>query len=442
MRKSPATYRKVYLSEGTDTMADTHKPMADALRPDSFDGMVGQRQLVGEGGILRRIAESGRLPSMIFFGPPGTGKTTAATILAKSSGMTLRTLNATTASLADVKAIAEETGGIFGSGGILLYLDEIQYFNKKQQQSLLEYMEDGRITLVASTTENPYYYIYPALLSRSSVFEFKPVSGEEMAPLLERCAASAGVTVADAPAAEGQTLTKDALRMMADCAGGDVRRGVGTLELVLKILREGELGDCDFVRNVVPGLFAGNFDGAGDVHYDLLSALQKSIRGSDPDGAAFYVARLLEGGDIISVCRRLQVIASEDIGLAYPMAAVITRSCCESAKELGLPEARIPLANAAIMLATAPKSNTAYMAVNMAAEDIRAGKGVKIPEHLRSPLFKGYVYPHDYVNDYVPQDYLPEDVRGRRYYTFGDNKTEAAAKAYWDNVKSAKPKKK
>ncbi len=422
-----------------------NKPAADALRPDSFDGMVGQRELVGSDGILRRIAESGRLPSMIFFGPPGTGKTTAATILAKSSGMTLRTLNATTASLSDVKAIAEETGGIFGSGGILLYLDEIQYFNKKQQQSLLEYMEDGRITLVASTTENPYYYIYPALLSRSSVFEFKPVSGAEMAPLLERSAVALGASVAEsAEVNEGDAviLTKDAIRMMADCAGGDVRRGVGTLELVMKTIRPGEVGDCDFVRRVVPALFAGNFDGAGDVHYDLLSALQKSIRGSDPDAAAFYVARLLEGGDIISVCRRLQVIASEDVGLAYPMAAVITRSCCESAKELGLPEARIPLANAAIMLATAPKSNTAYMAVNMAAEDIRAGKGVKVPEHLRSPLFKGYVYPHDYVNDYVPQDYLPEDLRGKKYYTYGENKTESAAKAYWDNVKSAQVKKK
>lgn len=416
--------------------------MADALRPDSFDGMVGQRELVGKDGILRRIAESGRLPSMIFFGPPGTGKTTAATILAKSSGMTLRTLNATTASLADVKKIAEETGGIFGSGGILLYLDEIQYFNKKQQQSLLEYMEDGRITLVASTTENPYYYIYPALLSRSSVFEFKPVSGEDMAPLLERNALSCGAVIADTSDAEKKTLTAEAIRRIADCAAGDVRRGVGTLELVLKTLQTGELGDADFVRRIVPSLFAGNFDGAGDVHYDLLSSLQKSIRGSDPDAAAFYVARLLEGGDLISVCRRLQVIASEDVGLAYPMAAVITRSCCESAKELGLPEARIPLANAAIMLATAPKSNTAYMAVNTAAEDIRKGYGVKIPEHLRSPLFKGYVYPHDFEGDYIPQNYLPEDLQGKQYYHFGDNKTEAAAKAYWDAVKAAKPKKK
>lgn len=430
-------------------MTNMQKPAADALRPDNFDLMVGQSELVGPDGILRRIAESGRLPSMIFFGPPGTGKTTAATILANTSGMTLRTLNATTATLADVKRIAEETGSIFGSGGILLYLDEIQYFNKKQQQSLLEYMEDGRITLVASTTENPYYYIYPALLSRSSVFEFHPVSASDMAPLLERSAVTLGAVVVDDTCdssvqteKETPAVTKEAILRIAECAGGDVRRGMGTLDLVLKALRPGEIGDLDFVRRVVPSLFAGNFDGAGDVHYDLLSALQKSIRGSDPDAAAFYVARLLEGGDLISVCRRLQVIASEDIGAAYPMAAVITRACTESAKELGLPEGRIPLANAAIILATAPKSNTAYNAVNAAAEDVRVGRGVQIPEHLRSPLFRGYVYPHDYVNDYLPQDYLPEDLRDRRYYKFGDNKTESAAKVYWDAVKSAKPKKK
>ncbi len=423
-------------------MNKLQKPAADALRPNSFELMVGQRELVGENGILRRIAEGGRLPSMIFFGPPGTGKTTAATILASSSGMTLRTLNATTASLSDVKRIAEETGSLFGSGGILLYLDEIQYFNKKQQQSLLEYMEDGRITLIASTTENPYYCIYPALLSRASVFEFRPVSGEDMAPLLERSAVALGAAVSDTPVPSAPTLTREALLRIADCAGGDVRRGLGTLELVLRVLRDGELGDTEFVRRTVPELFAGNFDGAGDVHYDLLSALQKSIRGSDPDAAVFYVARLLEGGDLLSVCRRLQVIAAEDVGLAYPMATVITRACVESARELGLPEARIPLAEAAIMLATSPKSNTAYLAISAAAEDIRGGKGVRIPEHLRSPLFKGYVYPHDYVNDYVPQEYLPEDIRGRKYYVYGDNKTEAAAKAYRDRIVSLPPEKK
>lgn len=422
-------------------------PAAERLRPDSFDLMAGQRKLIGPNGILRRIVESGKLPSMIFFGPPGTGKTTAATILAKASGMTLRTLNATTASLADVKRIAEETGGIFGSGGILLYLDEIQYFNKKQQQSLLEYIEDGRITLVASTTENPYYYIYPALLSRSSVFEFHPVSAEDMAPLLERSAAALGARVVDISptpehTADAPTVTREALLRMAECAGGDVRRGLNTLELALKALKPGEVCSADFVRGILPNLFAGNFDGAGDVHYDLLSALQKSIRGSDPDAAVFYLARLLEGGDLISVCRRLQVIASEDIGAAYPMAAVITRACTESAKELGLPEGRIPLANAAVMLATAPKSNTAYLAIDAAAQDVRSGKGVKIPEHLRSPLFRGYVYPHDFENDYLPQEYLPEELQGQKYYKFGSNKTEAAAKAYWDTVKSAKPKKK
>ncbi len=415
-------------------MTDKKSPAADSLRPHSFDEMAGQTPLVGKNGVLRRIAESPRLPSMIFFGPPGTGKTTAATILAASSGMTLRTLNATTASLADVKRIAEETGGILGSGGILLYLDEIQYFNKKQQQSLLEYMEDGRITLIASTTENPYYYIYPALLSRSSVFEFRPVSGEEMLPLLSRDA--------EALASDGKSVTPEALRKIGDSAGGDVRRAINTLELVFSTLHEGEEADADYVKTLIPSLFAGNFDGDADVHYDLLSALQKSIRGSDPDAAVFYAAKLLEGGDLISVCRRLQVIASEDVGQAYPMAAAITRACCESAKELGLPEARVPLANAIVMLATAPKSNTAYAAMNKAAADVAAGKGTAVPSHLRSPLFRGYVYPHDYVNDYVPQEYLPEDLRGTHYYEFGENKTESAAKAYWQNVKAAGAKKK
>lgn len=417
-------------------------PAADRLRPESFDDMAGQAELVGERGVLRRIAATGKLPSMIFFGPPGTGKTTAATILAKSSGMTLRMLNATTASLADVKRVAEETGTLFGSGGILLYLDEIQYFNKKQQQSLLEYMEDGRITLIAATTENPYYYVYPAILSRSSVFEFRPVTAAELVPLLEKNAVRLGAAVGDAAVEGAVVLTHEAIMRIAEGAGGDVRRSINMLELALRLGSPGEVLGAEDVRRLAPSLFAGNFDGAGDVHYDLLSALQKSIRGSDPDAAAFYVAKLLEGGDIISVCRRLQVIASEDVGLAYPMAAVITRSCCQSAKELGLPEARIPLGMAAVMLATAPKSNTAYLAVNAAAEDIKAGRGTAVPEHLRSPKFEGYVYPHDFVNDYVPQEYLPRDLAGRRYYNFGDNKVEAAAAAYWAKVKSEKPKRK
>ncbi len=401
-------------------------PAADRLRPKTFDDVAGQAHLVGKNGILRKIADSGRLSSMIFFGPPGTGKTTCATILAEGSGMELRRLNATTASLADIKAIAAETEGMFGQKGILLYLDEIQYFNKKQQQSLLEYLEDGRITLIASTTENPYYYIYDALLSRCSVFEFKSVSAADIEPLLKRNAEK----ICDAGA------TDEAVSFIARCAQGDVRRAITMLDTAASCA-EGEITK-ELVEQLTPSVMAGNFDRDGDVHYDLLSCLQKSIRGSDPDAAVFYLAKLLEGGDLISPCRRLMVIASEDIGAAYPMAAVITRSCVETARELGMPEARIPLANAAVMLATAPKSNSAYVAFDTASEDIRKGKGVEIPNHLRSPQFKGYVYPHDYPGHWTEQQYLPSDLKGRKYYSFGDNKTEQAAKAYWEQIKGKK----
>ncbi len=411
-----------------------YSPLANRIRPESFDDMVGQSRLVGERGALRRLASGDRIPSMIFFGPPGTGKTTAARILAKSSGIEMRHLNATTASLADVRAVAADADGIMGHNGILLYLDEIQYFNKKQQQSLLEYIEDGRITLIASTTENPYFYVYDALLSRCAVFEFKSVSAEELFPYLKKTLDAAW---------EGKIGADDAaLKYIAECAGGDVRRAVTMLENAVSYVTagEGERVTLEDAKLFTPGISAGNFDSDGDVHYDLLSALQKSIRGSDPDAAVFYLARLLEGGDLISPCRRLMVIASEDIGAAYPLAAVVTRSCVECARELGLPEAAIPLANATVMLATAPKSNSAYSALHAAQEDIRAGRGGAVPTHLRSPLFKGYKYPHDYEDNYVEQQYLPDDLKDREYYVFGDNKTEQAAKAYWEKIKNKNKK--
>ncbi len=412
------------------------RPLADKVRPLTFDDMVGQEQLVGKRGVLRRMVESGHITNMIFFGPPGTGKTTAANIVAESSGMTLRRLNATTASLSDVKEVIDETSTLMGSGGILLYLDEIQYFNKKQQQSLLEYIEDGRITLIASTTENPYYYVYNAIISRSAVFEFRPVSPDEIKRALIR-------TLDTLNRDEGTAVRcgKEALEVLAGAGAGDVRRSIGLLENSFYLAvtdASGENGSeeitCEMIRSITPKIL-GSFDRAGDVHYDLLSCLQKSIRGSDPDAAVFYLAKLLEGGDLISACRRLQVIASEDIGLAYPMAAVITRACVESARELGLPEGRIPLVNAAVMLATAPKSNTAYTALAAASADIAAGRGQDVPKHLRSPNFIGYKYPHDFENDWVAQQYLPDDLRGARYYEYGSNKTEQSAKQYWDKIK-------
>jgi len=398
------------------------------MRPVSFDEIAGQAHLVGPNGILRRLVENNRIPNMIFFGPPGVGKTTVANIIASVSGMQLYKLNATTASLSDIKDVISSTDNMFSGNGTLLYLDEIQYFNKKQQQSLLEFMENGKLTLIASTTENPYYCIYNALLSRSSVFEFKSVEPKECLPSLRRALSILNEDFSDSKTADDSILTA-----IAYAAGGDVRMGIGVLENAFYI--SGKEITEDAVRSLLPSI-VGHFDRDGDVHYDLLSCLQKSIRGSDPDAAVFYLAKILASGDLLSACRRILVIANEDIGCAYPLAAVLAYSCTESAKAIGLPEAAIPLANVVTMLATAPKSNTSYMAYHLAAEDMANGLGNSVPEHLRSPMFKGYLYPHDYVNDYVEQTYLPEDLKGKRYYTFGANKTEQAAKAYYDFIRA------
>ena len=407
-----------------------NEQLADILRPSSFGTIVGQKHLFGPRGVVRRMVESGRVTNMIFFGPPGTGKTTAAAIIAKSSGMTFHRFNCTSATLSEVKEALAETNNVFGSGGILLYLDEIQYFNRKQQQSLLEYMEDGRVTLIASTTENPHFYIYNAIISRSSLFEFKPVTALDMVPALRRALEHLNAENGTAITAEDAVLA-----YIASAVRGDVRRGIGLLEnAYFAAGSEGENENTPRTGAILQEnvddfhVKVGNFN--DDSHYDLLSCLQKSIRGSDPDATAFYVAKLVAAGDLISLCRRLQVIASEDVGLAYPQAAVIVRACCESAMELGFPEAQIPLANAALLLATAPKSNSAYMAVAMAREDVDKGLGTVVPTHLQSPLFKGYKYPHEYSCHYVAQQYLPNDLRGRKYYTFGDNKTEQAAAGY------------
>ncbi len=405
-----------------------NKPLADRIRPKSFDEIVGQSHLFGKNGTIRKICAENYLPNMIFYGPPGTGKTTAARIIADGSGMELRCLNATSASLSDVKDVVAETSSLLGSEGILLYLDEIQYFNKKQQQSLLEYIEDGRITLIASTTENPYLYVYNAIISRSAVFEFKAVGENDIVPALGRA-----LDLLNEETGRSKTAPVEVLSYIASAAAGDVRRSINLLENTY--FTSGKELTLDAAKDFTPSVI-GNFDKSGTVHYDLLSGLQKSIRGSDPDAAIFYLAKILEGGDLIGACRRLQVIACEDIGLAYPQAAQIVLSCVQMANNLGLPEARIPLSEAAILLATAPKSNSAYMAYAAAAEDISKGKGQTIPPYMRpSNNFDGYKYPHDYPDHYVAQQYLPDDIKNAKYYSYGDNKTEQAAKAYWDKIK-------
>ena len=397
---------------------------AEALRPKSFDDIVGQKHLFGEHGVIRKMLSSGRITNMIFYGPPGTGKTTAAEIIARESGMVFHRLNATTASLSDVKEILSGTNSLFAAGGILLYIDEIQYFNKKQQQALLEYIEDGRVTLITSTTENPHFYIYNAIISRSSLFEFKPVAAEDCVIAVKR----AIDYLSEETGCEKRIDDKTAL-YIARSTSGDVRHAI--------VLAENAFfaADGEITQKTVDefNVKIGNFD--DDTHYDLLSCLQKSIRGSDPDAAVFYLAKLLSLGELISVCRRLQVIASEDIGLAYPTAATVTRACCESAKELGMPEAAIPLANATILLATSPKSNSAHDAVFAAMADVEKGMGRVVPTHLKSPLFKGYKYPHDYPNHYVKQQYLPDDIKDKKYYNWGNNKLEDAARQYSEKIK-------
>ena len=420
-------------------------PLADRIRPETIEDMVGQKHLLGENMPLRNIIASGTLPNMIFYGPSGTGKTTLARIIAKTTDRTLRKLNGTNASTADIKDIVAQLGTLAAPNGILLYLDEIQYFNKKQQQSLLEYIESGKITLIASTTENPYFYVYSAVLSRSTVFEFKSITPEEIVPAVKR-----GFALLEKEQNCKISVSDDVCADIATASGGDVRKALNFTELSVLAAKPDENGNKTITVEEVNALTGGNafrYDRAGDEHYDVISAFQKSMRGSDPDAALHYLARLLEGGDLPSAVRRLMVCAAEDVGLAYPMIIPIVKAACDMALAVGLPEARIPLADAVILVATAPKSNTGEAGIDAAMADVQKGNYGRIPRCLQNKHYDGddvknkgqfYKYPHSFPHRWVEQQYLPDALLGRQYYKFGDNKTEQAAKAYWDAIKGKK----
>lgn len=417
-----------------------YRPLADEIRPETLDDVVGQGHILAPGGLLRRIIETNQVPNLIFYGPSGTGKTTVANIIAKRSGRTLRRLNATTASLADVKDVIAQVGTMLAPNGILLYLDEIQYFNKKQQQSLLEVIESGDVTLIASTTENPYFYIYNAVLSRSSVFEFKPLSAKDVEPAIRR-----GFAFMSERLGKKIEPENGVVEHIASACGGDVRKALNTVELLSNgaVTKKGKaVVKLEDAQLAAQGS-SMRYDREGDDHYDIASALMKSLRGSDPDAALHYLARLLEAGELITAIRRILCSASEDIGMAYPQAALIVKALVDNALQLGLPEARLPLAQAVVLLATAPKSNSVCAAIDAAGADVRAGRIGPIPRELQNvhadsagqEREQGYLYPHLFPGHWVPQQYLPDELVGTVYYHFGDNKNEQAAQSYWEKLK-------
>ena len=417
-----------------------YQPLADLLRPQTLDEVFGQEHILGENAVLRRLIDSGKIPNMIFYGPSGTGKTTVANIIAKQTNRTLYQLNATTASTADIKNIVAQLDTFMAPNGVLLYLDEIQSFNKKQQQSLLEYIENGKITLIASTTENPYFYVFNAILSRSTIFEFKQISAQAALQAVKRA-----VSHMEERTALKADVEKGSLEYIAGACGGDLRKALNAVEVLFSagVQKDGVIHITLEDTKTVTQKSALRADRDGDNFYDLLSALQKSIRGSDPDAAVHYLARLLEAGQMQAACRRLMVVACEDVGLAYPMIIPIVKSCVDAALMLGMPEARIPLGDAAVLMATSPKSNTGHVALDMALEDVRKGLGGDFPRHLQNvhadtytmEREQGYRYPHSYPNRWVKQQYLPDELVNARYYEYGENKVEQAAKQYWDKIK-------
>ena len=421
----------------------SYRPLADEIRPQTLDQVVGQSHILGQDGLLRRIIESGNIPNLIFYGPSGVGKTTVANIIAKQTNRPLHRLNATTASISDIKDIMAEIGTLMAPEGVLLYLDEIQYFNKKQQQSLLEFMENGKITLIASTTENPYFAVFNAVLSRSTIFEFKQITAQDALPAVER-----GISIMEERLGARVKCEDGVKEHIAASCGGDIRKAMNAIELLLTAAKreQGKLLVSLEDAKLVSQQSAMRYDREGDAHFDIASALMKSLRGSDPDAALHYLARLLEAGDMPTAIRRILCSASEDVGMAYPQAALIVKACVDSALQLGLPEARLPLAQAVVLLATAPKSNSVYEGLAAAMADIRAGRTGEIPRELQNvhadsagmEREQGYQYPHDFPGHWVKQQYLPDAIKDRQYYKYGDNKTEQAAKRYWDEIKNQK----
>ena len=417
-----------------------YQPLADLLRPQTLDEVYGQKHILGKGAVLRRLIDSGNIPNMVFYGPSGTGKTTVANIIAKQTNRTLYKLNATTASTSDIKEIVSQLDTFMAPNGVLLYLDEIQSFNKKQQQSLLEHIENGKITLIASTTENPYFYVFNAILSRSTIFEFKQISASAALQAVRRA-----VSFMEQRTALTAVPEDGALEYIASSCGGDLRKAMNAVEVLFSagIPQDGKLPLTLADAKEVTQKSALRADRDGDNYYDLLSALHKSIRGSDPDAACHYLARLLEAGQMPSACRRLMCVAAEDVGLAYPQILPIVNACVDMALKLGMPEARLPLADAAVLMATSPKSNSAYLAIDAALDDVRKGKSGDFPRHLQNvhadtytmEREQGYLYPHNYPNHWVKQQYLPDELAGTRYYEYGPNKLEQAAKQYWDSIK-------